>query len=82
MVKKSKNKQLTIASFAVGDFVFVKMKGSQPWPSLIREVDETKVLVDFICPEKTWYVNEDIRVLLIQLFIVTNCIILTFIHVI
>lgn len=59
MVKKSKKKQLAIVSFAVGDFVFVKIKGSKPWPSIIRETEGQKVLADFICPEKTWYVNSN-----------------------
>lgn len=74
MVKRSKKKQLSIVTFVVGDFVFAKLKGSQPWPSIVREFNGKKVLVDFICPEKSWYVNknyENLR-LFIHWFIGTN----------
>lgn len=69
MVKKS-NKQLSVVTFVVGDFVFAKLRGSQPWPSIVRESNPKKVLVDFICPEKTWYVDKDIRN---YSFIYQNC---------
>lgn len=37
-----------------GDCVFAKLRGYAPWPSIVREVKGNKVMVDFICVEKTW----------------------------
>lgn len=40
-----------------GDFVFAYLRGHPTWPSIVREVNGTRVLVDFICPEQTWLVQ-------------------------
>lgn len=54
MGKKTKKNQIVPIAFKNGDLVFSKLKGYADWPSIIREIDGTKVLVDFFCPEKSW----------------------------
>lgn len=55
MKKKTSQKTALIrVSHKTGDFVFSKLKGHASWPSIVREIKGTQLLVDFICPEKTW----------------------------
>lgn len=55
MVRKLARKMdVCKAIYRTGDFVFAKLRGFPMWPSIVREATATRVLVDFICPERSW----------------------------
>lgn len=59
MKKKAVSKAIL---FHIGDFVFSKVRGYAPWPSIISEVNGTRAKVTFFCPEKSWYIIYDYEV--------------------
>lgn len=52
---KKKSQISKIPKFEIGDFVFAKLRGFAPWPSIVREIKGTSGRVDFICEPKSWY---------------------------
>lgn len=50
----AKKKQVSKVQFKVGDFVFAKVRGYAPWPSVVEEVNGNRGRVTFFCPEKSW----------------------------
>lgn len=52
--KKTPKKALCKVIYEAGDIVFAKLRGFPMWPAIVRETTATRVLVDFICPERSW----------------------------
>lgn len=52
--QRKTQKKGNISKFKAKDIVFSKLRGYAPWPSFIREINGTKIKVDFVCPKKSW----------------------------
>lgn len=48
------SKQIIRYIFAVGDFVFARMKGSPPWPAQVEEIDRNYARVRFLGDNDRW----------------------------